>query len=140
MAYDTNLGPRIREVLKNRRDIVEKQMFGGVAYMVNGNMAVGIVKDDLMVRVGPDAHDEALTRPHTRPMDFAGRPMRGMVYVAPAGVSTDAALGDWVHRAVDHALTLPAKKAKSTTTKKTKSKPPKAKSTTKKTPAKRKKR
>jgi TfoX/Sxy family transcriptional regulator of competence genes len=112
MAYDTILAARIRDELKGRTDFVEKQMFGGVAYLVNGNMAVGIVKDDLMVRVGPDAHDDAVTRPHTRPMDFAGRPMRGMVYVTPAGVETAAALGDWIGRAVDHALTLPPKKAK----------------------------
>jgi hypothetical protein len=112
MAYDTNLASRVRDELKGRTDFVEKQMFGGVAYMVNGNMAVGIIREDLMVRVGPDAHDEALTRPHTRPMDFAGRPMRGMVYVAPAGVKTAASLGDWVRRGVDHAQTLPAKKDK----------------------------
>lgn len=112
MAYDTNLASRIRDELKGRTGIVEKQMFGGVAYLVNGNMAVGIVKNDLMVRVGPDAHDEALTRPYTRPMDFAGRPMRGMVYVEPAGVKSAASLGDWVRRGVDHAQTLPAKKGK----------------------------
>jgi TfoX/Sxy family transcriptional regulator of competence genes len=112
MAYDTNLASRIRDSLKNRSDIVEKQMFGGVAYLVNGNMAVGIVKDDLMVRVGAGAHDDALSKPHTRPMDFAGRPMKGMVYVAPAGVESASALNEWVRRGVDHALTLPPKKAK----------------------------
>ena len=112
MAYDTKLASRIRDALKGRADMVEKEMFGGVAYLLNGNMAVGIVKDDLMVRVGADAHDDALSRPHTRPMDFAGRPMRGMVYVAPAGVKAASALDEWVRRGVEHTLTLPPKKAK----------------------------
>jgi TfoX/Sxy family transcriptional regulator of competence genes len=115
MAYDTRLAARIRDALKDRPGVVEKQMFGGVAYLVNGHMAVGIVKDDLMARVNPDEHDEALTRPYTRPMDFAGRPMRGMVYVAPLGVKSAAELEDWVRRGVEHALTLPPKKVKTKT-------------------------
>jgi hypothetical protein len=68
--------------------------------MVAGRMACGVVHDDLMVRVGPDGHDEAIAQPHARPMDFTGKPMRGMVYVAPAGVASDDDLRNWVDRAV----------------------------------------
>jgi hypothetical protein len=112
MAFDEKLGLRIREFLSERSDVVEQRMFGGVAFMIRGHMACGIVKNDLMVRVGPDKHDDALACPNARPMDFAGRPMRGMVYVAPAGVGTDAELRAWVLRGVAHVETLPAKVAK----------------------------
>jgi TfoX/Sxy family transcriptional regulator of competence genes len=100
MAYDEGLAGRIRSVLRGRDDVVEKKMFGGLTFMVAGRMACGVVHDDLMVRVGPDGHDDALTEPGTRPMDFTGRPMRGMVYVAPAAVATDDDLRRWVDRAV----------------------------------------
>jgi TfoX/Sxy family transcriptional regulator of competence genes len=85
--------------------VVEKKMFGGLTFMVAGKMACGVVHDDLMVRVGPDGDEAALAEPHTRPMDFTGRPMRGMVYVDPAGLATDADLGHWVDRAVRVATT-----------------------------------
>lgn len=100
MAYDETLAERIRTTLRSRDDVEEKKMFGGIAFMVAGRMAVGVTHDDLMVKVGADNHDEALARPHTRPMDFTGKPMRGMVYVAPAGTATDTVLTDWVERAV----------------------------------------
>ena len=100
MAYDEGLAARIRTTLRGRDDVVEKRMFGGLTFMVGGRMACGVVHDDLMVRVGPDCHDEALTEPGTRPMDFTGRPMRGMVYVASAAVATDDDLRRWVDRAV----------------------------------------
>lgn len=110
MAYDLELAERVRTRVGG--DASEKKMFGGVAWMVGGNMAVGIVKDDLMVRVGPDAHEDALAQPHARPMDFSGKPMVGMVYVAPAGVADDAALDGWVGRGVAFARSLPAKDPK----------------------------
>jgi TfoX/Sxy family transcriptional regulator of competence genes len=100
MAYDERLAQRIRSALRGRDDVVEKKMFGGLTFMIAARMAVGVVHDDLMVRVGPDGHDEALTESGTRPMDFTGRPMRGMVYVAPAAVATDHDLQRWVDRAV----------------------------------------
>ena len=103
MAYDEALADRIRGTLKGRDDVEERKMFGGIAFMVAGRMACGVIRDDLMVKVGPDANDEALAEPHTRPMDFTGRPMRGMVYVAPAGVATDADLERWVQRAASFA-------------------------------------
>jgi TfoX/Sxy family transcriptional regulator of competence genes len=100
MAYDERLANRIRTALRGRDDVVEKKMFGGLTFMVAGKMACGVVHDDLMVRVGPDGHEAALAEPHTRPMDFTGRPMHGMVYVDPAGLATDAELVQWVDRAV----------------------------------------
>lgn len=100
MAYDETLASRIRQVLKGRDDVAERKMFGGLTFMVGGRMACGVVHDDLMVRVGPDDHDAAMREPHVRPMDFTGRPSRGMVYVAPAGIAADADLARWVERGV----------------------------------------
>ncbi len=100
MAFDDFLAERIRTALRGRDDVVEKKMFGGITFMVAGRTACGVVHDDLMVRVGPGAHDEAIARPHARAMDFTGKPMQGMVYVAPAGVATDDDLRSWVDRAV----------------------------------------
>ena len=109
MAYDEALAERIRSGLHGRDGVTERKMFGGIAFMVGGNMAVGVIRDDLMVRVGPDAHDEALAQPHVRVMDFAHRPMKGMIYVAPAGVATDPELARWVDAGADFAATLPPK-------------------------------
>jgi TfoX/Sxy family transcriptional regulator of competence genes len=100
MAYDEQLAERIRTALRGRDDVEERKMFGGIAFMVAGRMACGVIHDDLMVKVGADGHDEALAEPHTRPMDFTGRPMRGMVYVDPAGTADDTDLARWVDRAV----------------------------------------
>jgi TfoX/Sxy family transcriptional regulator of competence genes len=109
MAYDEKLGDRIRELLEPRRGITERKMFGGLAFMVNGNMFIGVADDDLMVRVGPDAHGDALERPHARPMDFTGRPMKGYVFVGPSGCRTRKALEAWTDRGLTFALTLPKK-------------------------------
>ena len=109
MAYDEELAARIREAVRDRAGLVEKAMFGGVAWMLHGNMVCGVVKSDLMLRVGPAAHADALAKPHARPMDFAGRPMLGYVYVAPEGVRTSAQLATWLQRALDHVSALPAK-------------------------------
>jgi TfoX/Sxy family transcriptional regulator of competence genes len=103
MAYDEGLAERIRGLLDERSDVSEKTMFGGIAFMVRGHMAVGVVKDDLMVRVGPEAYDALLRERHARPMDFTGRPMKGFVYVASAGLETDDALRSWVEHGVRYA-------------------------------------
>jgi len=103
MPYDEGLAQRIRELLDDDPRITEKRMFGGVAFMARGNMAAGIIGDELMVRVGPDAHDEAAALPHARPMDFTGRPMRGFVQVAPAGFEEDADLRAWLGRGIAYA-------------------------------------
>ena len=100
MAYDEGLAARVRDTFRGRQDVVEKKMFGGLTFMVAGRMACGVVHDDLMVRVGPAGHDAALAEPHARPMDFTGRPMKGMVYVGSAGVRRDADLVRWVERAI----------------------------------------
>ena len=96
MAYDRGLADRIRAVVDGRKGVSEKEMFGGIAFLLDGKMFIGIVKNDLMVRVGPDRHEEALAKAHVRLMDFAGRPMRGYVYVAPAGCRDARSLAAWI--------------------------------------------
>lgn len=110
MAFDEKLAARLRALTEERGDVEEKKMFGGLAFLVGGHMAFGIVGDDLMVRVGPDGHAEALARPHTRVMDFTGRPSRGMVYVSPKGLEGRAALRAWVERGIRYATAQPDKK------------------------------
>ncbi|MCA9705991.1 MAG: TfoX/Sxy family protein [Myxococcales bacterium] len=109
MAYDEILAERIRTVLHRRKGISERRMFGGLAFMAGGNMSCGVVRDELMVRVGPQGYDEALAQPHARPMDFTGRPLRGMVYVGKAGLVRDEDLQAWVMRGLEFARSLPAK-------------------------------
>ena len=109
MAFDEHLADRIREALRNVPDVREQRMFGGLAFLVSGNMACGIVGDELMLRLGEHGADDALDEPHVRPMDFTGRPMRTMVYVARAGFATPNALRRWVDQGVAHAATLPPK-------------------------------
>lgn len=81
MAYDEGLAQRVREVLAGRQDLSERKMFGGLCFMLGGNMCAGVIGDELMLRVGPDAWADVLARPHAREMDFTGRTSRGMVYV-----------------------------------------------------------
>ena len=109
MAYDEVLAGRIRTILTDEETLTERKMFGGIAFMVAGNMACGVIRDDFMARVGPDGHDDALTRPHVRPMEVGSRPMRGMVSVGPAGTRSDADLAAWVRRCVAFARSLPPK-------------------------------
>jgi TfoX/Sxy family transcriptional regulator of competence genes len=92
--------------------VTEKKMFGGLAFLLDGKMFCGIVKDDLMVRVGPDRHDAALAEPHVRPMDFTGRPMVGYVFVGPGGSRTEKAIRKWVDRSTAFVATLEAKAGK----------------------------
>ena len=98
--HDDDLAARVRAALGGRTDVVEKRMFGGLCFMVNGQMCCGLTKTDFMVRVGKDAYEAALAQPHARPMDFTGRPLAGMVYVDPDGLRSAAALKKWVDRAV----------------------------------------
>lgn len=109
MSYDENTAERVRRLLSTRSDVVEKKMFGGLCFMVNGGMCCGLTSAALMVRVGPDRYEEALAQPHARSMDFTGRPLAGMVYVDPAGYRSDTALARWVKRGVEFVSTLPAK-------------------------------
>jgi TfoX/Sxy family transcriptional regulator of competence genes len=109
MAFDEGLAERIRALVGDDRSIRERKMFGGLAFLCDGNMACGIVGDELMVRVGPDAWSEALDQPHAREMDFTGRSMKGMVYVGVDGFAEDDDLRHWVERGLAHARSLPAK-------------------------------
>jgi TfoX/Sxy family transcriptional regulator of competence genes len=109
MAYDEGLAERIRGALDERSGVSERRMFGGIAFLVNGHMSVGIVQDKLMVRVGPESYERLLRERHVRRMDFTGRPMTGFVYVVAEGYETDADLQRWVNLGVDHVTSLPAK-------------------------------
>ncbi len=109
MAYDERLAERVRSVLGDRVGVEERKMFGGLSFMMHGNMCCGVVDSRLMVRVGPKAYEASLARPHARPMDFTGRPMRGMVFVEAAGIRTKRTLSPWVERGVAFAASLPAK-------------------------------
>ncbi len=109
MTYDEKLAERIRRVIPPTGDIVEKKMFGGLAFLLDGKMFIGITDKDLMVRVGADAYEAALARRHVRPMDFTGRPLTGYVYVSAAGSRTDDAVVDWAQQAMRFVRTLPTK-------------------------------
>ena len=109
MAYDRNLTRRIRETLGDMPELVEKEMFGGVGFLLNGNMACGVLKDRLIVRVGAENHATALARPHALTFDMRGRPMKGWVMVEAAGVATEQALKKWVLQGVAFVRTLPPK-------------------------------
>jgi hypothetical protein len=109
MAFDPVLFGRVREILRGLPGARDKKMFGGVCFLVQGNMACGIVGDDLIVRLPPAEVGEALSRPHVRPFDFTGRPLAGWVYVGIAALAGEADLEGWVRRGVDLALSLPPK-------------------------------
>lgn len=109
MAYDEVLADRIRDALAPRHGLSERKMFGGIAFMLAGNMAVGVIGDELMVRLDPMDAESALGEPHTRPMDFTGRPMKNMIFVGPTGTSSDADLASWVEAGADYAASLPSK-------------------------------
>ncbi len=109
MAYDEGLAQRIREMLEDRPGASEKRMFGGLCFLIHGNMVAGVVGSELMVRVGAEAYDEALAHPDAREMDFTGRALRGMVYVAEDGIAEDADLRAWLERGLRYAESLPPK-------------------------------
>jgi len=114
MGYDEKTAARTRRILMQRTDLTERKMFGGLCFLAKGAMCCGLVDSTLMVRVGPDQHDEALAQPHTRPMDFTGRPMKGFVYVDAPGIKTDAALTKWIDRSLAYLSTVPPMKKKAT--------------------------
>jgi len=109
MAYDETLADEIRHHLNSQTGLTETQMFGGIAFMVNGNMAVGVSGDELMIRVGKEAHDEAEALPGARTFDKSRAPMRGWISVAPSGFADQETLASWIDRGVAFAETLPAK-------------------------------
>ena len=109
MAYDEGVAQRVREIMEDIPGVTEKKMFGGIAFMVNGNMCSGVVKSELMMRVGADGYENALQQPHAREMDFTGKPMKGFVYVSEKGFETDEDLQGWIDRACQFVATLPVK-------------------------------
>lgn len=109
MAYDEPTADRIRSLLKGRAGISERKMFGGLAFMLNGNMFCGVLKNDLVLRLGKDGAAAALKKPHTRAMDFTGMSIPSMIYLSPKGCKTDAALRAWVASSLAFAEALPAK-------------------------------
>ena len=109
MAYDEALADRVREVFSGLVGVREQKMFGGLAFMLNGNMACGITGSELVVRVGRENLDDALSRPHSRLFDMTGRPMRSFVYVSAEGIATNEGLVEWAERGISYAESLPPK-------------------------------
>ena len=108
MAYDLKLAERIRSELDGV-PFVEKKMFGGVGFLIGGNMACGVNKDDLIVRTDPERHGALLKKPHVKPFDLAGKPMKGWLLVEADGVKTARQLEAWIKEGFDFASTLPPK-------------------------------
>lgn len=109
MSFDQGVAQRVREEITQLPEVEEKKMFGGVGFMLSGNMACGVINEDLIVRVGADNYQNALAAPHTREFDMTGRPMTGWVVVRPDGYRRDEDLRGWVERGVTFASSLPAK-------------------------------
>jgi len=109
MAFSEELAERIRQGLARKKGIEEKRMFGGIGFLLNGNLLVGVWKESLIVRLGPEEGGEALKEPHVKEFDITGRPMRNWVLVEPEGVEDDDQLKDWIERATRFVKTLPAK-------------------------------
>jgi len=109
MAYDEGLAQRVREEMAELPGYVEKKMFGGIGFMLQGNMACGVIGEDLIVRVGPERYESALAEPHAKPFDMTGRPMRGWVVITSSGYRLDEDLARWVRQGVSYARSLPAK-------------------------------
>ena len=109
MTYDQGLTQRVREILEEEPGFDEKKMFGGICFLLFGNMVCGIIKDDLIVRVGADNYDAALKMPDTRKFDLTGKPLRGWVVVLAPALDSDNELSDWLQKAVKFVRTLPAK-------------------------------
>ena len=108
MPYNPEIAQRVQKALEGQDGLTERKMFGGIAFMLRGNMCCGVTNDDLMVRVGAEALEDALVQPYVRPMDFTGRPMKGFVFVDAAALG-DRDLKRWVQRGVTFAGSLPAK-------------------------------
>lgn len=115
MAYNERVANRVREVLASRKSVAEIRMMGGLCFTLRGHMCCGVLKDDLVVRVGFEGYESALAEPHARPMDFTGRPLKGFVFVGPDGYKTARTLARWVLRAIDFAASLPAKQTRAIT-------------------------
>jgi TfoX/Sxy family transcriptional regulator of competence genes len=109
MAYDETLASRVREILSSVAGFSEKKMFGGLCFLIHGNMCCGVLKNELVLRLDPELARETLSGPHTRPMDFTGRPMKGFVFIEGAGLRTDRQLRELASMALAFAQSLPRK-------------------------------
>jgi len=109
MAYSKSLAERMRGIVARRRGISEKKMFGGICFLLNGNMCVGVWKNSLIARLGQEQGDEALLEPHVKKMDITGKPMKGWVIVEPDGIEDDKQLSHWIELAITFVRTLPTK-------------------------------
>jgi len=109
MTYDRRLAERVRVALKGQRGLTEKEMFGGIGFMLRGNMTCGVLEADLIVRVGPERHDATMLRRHVQPFLIRGSPAKGWVRVQPAGTRSKAQLQFWVEAALSTARRLPSK-------------------------------
>jgi TfoX/Sxy family transcriptional regulator of competence genes len=109
MAYDEGLAGRVREMVSGRGSVTERKMFGGIAWMIGGHMAVGVLGEDLIVRLDKADAAQALAEPGARPFDFTGRPMASTLFVGPEGTAEDADLGRWVDAGANQAASLPPK-------------------------------
>lgn len=109
MAFDENLAARIRETLARKKNIEERKMFGCLCFLLNGNALVGVWKDSLIVRLGPDVYDDTLLESHVREFDITGKPMKGWIMVEPEGVEDDSQLKAWIEQGTRFVKTLPKK-------------------------------
>lgn len=109
MPFDDDLAHRVRRQLAGRSGVTERPMFGGLSFLVSGNLCVGVIRDELVARVGPERFAEAVGRAGARPFDMTGRPMSGWVMVGPAGYPDDRALAGWVAEALEYVTSLPEK-------------------------------
>lgn len=109
MAFDESLAQRIRTILARRKGVAEKKMFGGIGFLLNGNICVGVWKDSLVARLGTEQEEDARREAHVRAFDITGKAMKGWVLVGPEGVADDARLNEWVDRAMAFVRELPAK-------------------------------
>jgi TfoX/Sxy family transcriptional regulator of competence genes len=109
MAFDQGLAQRVRERLAGTGGVTERQMFGGLSFLVDGNMCVGVIGEELIARVGPGGTEAALARPGSRLFDFSGRPMKGWITVSPTALEADDALAAWIDDTLGFVRTLPPK-------------------------------
>ncbi|HJR44593.1 MAG TPA: TfoX/Sxy family protein [Actinomycetota bacterium] len=109
MPFDGELAIRAREILEEHGPVDERKMFGGIAFMFKGYMCCGVLNDDLVARLGPEGAERALKKGYVRPMDFTGRPMKGYVFVGPAGVRTETMLRSWIRSCIEFVDALPAR-------------------------------
>ena len=109
MAYSESLALRVRQAVGRRRGVLEKKMFGGVGFLLHGNMCVGIWKNSLIARIDPAEYEPGLAEDYVREFDITGRPMKGWILIEPDGIETDDQLAEWIRRSVEFVSTLPAK-------------------------------